>query len=67
MKVVQIELPDKIAAELETLVKDGWFMDETEVIRLAVLEFIQHHRFVLLEQFQRDDIVWALRQKPAKV
>lgn len=67
MKVLQIELPDKIAAELEALVVGGWFTDEAEIIHLALLEFVRRHRFALLEQFQREDIAWALQQKEAKM
>lgn len=63
MKVVQIELSDRMATELDALVKGGWFTDEVEVIRLALFEFIRRHRFALLEQFQREDIAWALQQK----
>lgn len=66
MKVVQIELPDKIAAEMDALVRGGWFVDEDEIIRLALAEFVRHHRFELLEQFQREDIAWALRQQGGK-
>jgi len=51
MKVIQVELPDKIIAELESLVKDGWFTDETEIIRLAVMEFMRRDRLTLQEQF----------------
>ncbi len=65
MKVIQIELPDKITTELEALVKDGWFTDETEIIRLAVMEFMRRDRLTLLERFQREDIAWALNQKGA--
>ena len=63
MKVIQVELPDKITTELEALVKDGWFTDETEIIRLAVMKFMRRDRLTLLEQFQREDIAWALKQK----
>jgi Arc/MetJ-type ribon-helix-helix transcriptional regulator len=63
MKVIQVELPDKITAELESLVKEGWFTDETEIIRLAVMEFVRRDRLTLQEQFQREDIAWALKQK----
>jgi Arc/MetJ-type ribon-helix-helix transcriptional regulator len=63
MKVIQVELPDKITAELESLVKDGWFTDETEIIRLAVMDFMRRDRLTLQEQFQREDIAWALKQK----
>ena len=65
MKSLQIELPDKLAHELDIMVQTGWFRSEDEVIRFALLEFIRHHRFALQEQFQREDIAWAVRQKGA--
>jgi Arc/MetJ-type ribon-helix-helix transcriptional regulator len=72
MKTIEVALPDRVTMELETLVKDGWFADEAEIIRVALLEFVQRNRFALIEQFQREDIAWALRQgaldaKPAKL
>jgi Arc/MetJ-type ribon-helix-helix transcriptional regulator len=71
MKTIEVELPDRVTMELETLIKDGWFADEAEIIRVALLEFVQRNRFALMERFQREDIAWALRQgaldaKPAK-
>ena len=63
MKSLQIELPEKLAQELDTMVKAGWFHNESEIMRLALFEFIQHSHFELLEQFQREDIAWALTQK----
>jgi Arc/MetJ-type ribon-helix-helix transcriptional regulator len=63
MKSMRLELPDKLAEELNRLVKAGWFHDEEEAIRLAVAEFLRQHRPDLLEQFQREDIEWALQQK----
>ena len=65
MKSIQIELPEKLAHELDMLVQQGWFRSEEEAIRFALLEFLRRHRLELLEQFQRDDIAWALRQKDA--
>jgi Arc/MetJ-type ribon-helix-helix transcriptional regulator len=65
MKSIQIELPEKLAHELDTLVQQGWFRSEEEAIRFALLQFLRRHRLELLEQFQRDDIAWALRQKDA--
>jgi Arc/MetJ-type ribon-helix-helix transcriptional regulator len=64
MKTLQIDVPDKLATELNILVKEGWFNDEAEIIRLALLEFIRRHQFDLQEQFQREDIAWAIQQKP---
>jgi Arc/MetJ-type ribon-helix-helix transcriptional regulator len=63
MKSIQIELPEKLAQELDTLVQRGWFQSEEEAIRFALLEFMEWHRFELLEQLQRKDIAWALGQK----
>ena len=65
MKTFQVQLPDTIATELSVLVKSGWFADENEIFRLALLEFVRHHRFALIEQFQREDIEWALQLKQA--
>jgi Arc/MetJ-type ribon-helix-helix transcriptional regulator len=65
MKTFQVKLPDKLARELYALVQTGWFHSESEVVRLALLEFLRRHRFELLERFQRDDIAWALQHKGA--
>ena len=65
MKSVQVELPDKLAEEINSLVKAGWFQSEAEVVRLALVEFMRRHRLELMERFQREDIAWALRQKEA--
>ncbi len=66
MKVIQLELSESIAAELESLVKSGEFSNENEIIRLALLDFMRRYRFALIEQFQREDIAWALQQKGAQ-
>lgn len=63
MQSVQIELPDKIAQELNAMVKAGCFSSVAEVVRLVLLEFTRHNNLELHEQFQREDIVWALKQK----
>lgn len=63
MKSVTVELPDRLADELEAAVKSGWFHTEGEAVRLALLEFFRRHPGELTEQFQREDIAWALQQK----
>ena len=63
MKAIQIELPDKLAAEIEAYVNAGWFGSEGEVIRAALMDFVKRHRIDLLERFMRDDIEWALKIK----
>jgi Arc/MetJ-type ribon-helix-helix transcriptional regulator len=65
MKSLQVELPDRLAAELDALVQAGWFHSSDELVRLALAEYLRRHRFELLEQFQLEDIEWALRHKRA--
>jgi len=65
MKSIQIELLYKPAEALDTIVQQGWFPSEAEALRYALLEFLRRHHLELHEQFQRDDIAWALRQRDA--
>ena len=65
MKAIHVELPDKLAAEIEAYVRAGWFGSEAEVIRAAVADFVRRRRIELLERFMRDDIEWALKLKKA--
>ena len=66
MKTLEIQLPEPVATELDALVKGGWFTDQNEIVRFALLEFARRNRFALMEQFQREDIAWALEQKGKK-
>jgi Arc/MetJ-type ribon-helix-helix transcriptional regulator len=63
LKTLKIELPDQLARQIEDLVATGWFATEEEIARLALTEFVHRHRFQLEEQFQREDIRWALSLK----
>jgi hypothetical protein len=51
---------------MEDFVRAGWFMDESEIVRQALAEFIHRHRLQLQEEFQREDIRWALSLKDAR-
>ncbi len=62
MKELHIALPDKVADELEAMVRAGWFQSEDEVVRLALADFVRRRRLELIEEFQREDIAWALNQ-----
>lgn len=63
MKTIKVSLPDKLSREVETYVKSGWFSDESELLRVALQEFILHNRLKLMDQFMKDDIEWALQVK----
>jgi Arc/MetJ-type ribon-helix-helix transcriptional regulator len=62
MKIISVELPERLTEEINALVETGWFVDETELVRAALREFIRRNRFGLSDKFQRDDIAWALQQ-----
>jgi Arc/MetJ-type ribon-helix-helix transcriptional regulator len=65
VKTIAVELPERVTDEIDALVADGWFADETEIIRMALWDFVHRNRFALAEQFQRADIAWALQQHRA--
>ncbi|MGB7533799.1 MAG: CopG family transcriptional regulator [Halobacteriota archaeon] len=62
-RIIKVSLPEKLGIEIENYVTNGWFIDESEVLRVALLEFIQHNRFRLMEHFMKEDIEWALKVK----
>jgi Arc/MetJ-type ribon-helix-helix transcriptional regulator len=66
MKTLKIQLPDQLAQKIEALVAAGWFANEQELARFALSEFLRHHSLQLQEQFQREDIEWALGLKASQ-
>jgi Arc/MetJ-type ribon-helix-helix transcriptional regulator len=65
MKTLQVELPDQMVRDVENAVATGRFESATEVVRVALREFVTRRRFELLEQQQLHDIAWALREHAA--
>ncbi len=66
MKKLELRLPDRLAHQVKSLVEEGWFVSEAELARQALSEFVHRHRFQLQEQFQQDDIDWALSLKESE-
>jgi Arc/MetJ-type ribon-helix-helix transcriptional regulator len=62
-RIIEVSLPEKLGIEVENYVKRGWFINESEVLRAALQESIQHNRFRLMERFMKEDIEWALKVK----
>lgn len=65
MKTINVDIPEKLAGEIEKYIKGGWFSNEAELMREALREFIRHHQVRLMEQFMEEDIEWALKLKKA--
>ena len=63
MRTLELELPDQLAQQIADLVRAGWFVSEAELARQALTHFVRDRRFQLQEQFQQEDIQWALSLK----
>lgn len=60
MKTIKIEFPENLYKGALSLVEDGWFGNEQELITEAVRRFIESHQPELMDQFIREDIEWGL-------
>jgi len=60
MKTLNTQIPDQLYNQVTTLVKDGWFPNENEVIFVAIHRFIDSHSGALMEKYIRDDVEWGL-------
>lgn len=61
MRAIMLELPEKLADEVDRAVQAGWFVDPQEAIRGALREYLNSRRLELQELQQLDDVSWALR------
>ena len=62
MTSLKVELPDRMADEVARMVREGWFYSEHELVRVALAEFLRTRHAERQEQFQRDDIAWAVAE-----
>ncbi len=62
MKTVQTKISDKLYREVESLVREGWFRDEGELLSEALRRFLDTDRPELMEKFIRDDVEWGLHR-----
>lgn len=60
MKVIQTEIPESLYHEALSLVKEGWFRDEQEILLEALRRYLDAHHPELMEQFIREDVEWGL-------
>lgn len=63
MKTLHVEMPDALAEAVEELVRKGWFLDEAAVARQALIDYLRRNPLGYQEQFQQEDIRWALSLK----
>jgi Arc/MetJ-type ribon-helix-helix transcriptional regulator len=60
---IQAEIPDQLYKLLQTLVSDGWYLSEQDVIEEALRRFLHTHKSELMEKFIWDDVEWGLHGK----
>jgi Arc/MetJ-type ribon-helix-helix transcriptional regulator len=66
MKMLELELPDGLARQLDELVQSGLYLNSQEAVRHALNEFLQKHSAALAESQHLADVAWALRETPPK-
>ena len=63
MKTVPAKLTKRIVAEMEELIKEGWYANKSELIRDAVRELVKKQKVIQLESAIKKDIHWGLYGK----
>ena len=63
METVPTKLTRRIVAEMEEMIKQGWYANKSELIRDAIRELIKKQRVVQLESAIKEDIQWGLYGK----
>ena len=59
VKVLQVEIPDRLREDVDALIREGWFADEVELVRCALQQLVRKRPFELQQRFQLEDIEWA--------
>ena len=57
---IQLNLPSRLSQQIRSLVAEGWFRDESDLLFEAVRRFLDAHRPELMERFIREDVEWGL-------
>lgn len=63
METVPAKLTGRIVAEMEELIRQGWYANKSELIRDAIRELIKKQKITQLESAIKEDIRWGLYGK----
>ena len=63
MECVPAKLTKRIVNEMESLIKEGWYANKSELIRDAVRDLIKKQKVAQLESAIKSDIQWGLYGK----
>ena len=57
---VQTTLPTRLLAQVESLIREGWFQDMDDLVTDALRRLLDTHRPELMERYIREDVEWGL-------
>lgn len=58
--VSQMTLPPRLYQQIQTLIADGWFRDENDLIAEAVRRYLEARHPEIMEHFIKEDVKWGL-------
>jgi len=61
METVPAKVTEKLLAELDRVVEEGWYANRSEAIRDAIRELVEKMKIERLETAIKEDIEWGLR------
>lgn len=63
METVPAKLTHQLIAEMDEVIREGWYANRSELIRDAVRETLRRARAQRIEAALRQDVDWGLRGK----
>jgi Arc/MetJ-type ribon-helix-helix transcriptional regulator len=58
--MLEMTLPPRVHQQMNTLVAEGWFRDERDLVNEAIRRYLESHQPELMERFIREDVEWGL-------
>ena len=63
LETIAAKITSKLVAEMDGLIKEGWYANRSEVIRDAIRNLIERKKLVRLETAVEEDVEWGLYGK----
>jgi putative addiction module CopG family antidote len=63
LETIPAKITSKLVAEMDGLIKEGWYANRSEVIRDAVRNLVERKKLSRLETAVEEDIDWGLYGK----
>lgn len=60
LQTIPAKLTSKLVAELDALIKEGWYANRSEAIRDDVRSMVERKQLARLEAAVEEDIQWGL-------